>query len=56
MFNTAASGFNSLQSQIVGKSAHHRFPGAALLTLNFTPKDILHEGKSKVVVSEVVSF
>uniref|UniRef100_J3KWR7 DUF3730 domain-containing protein n=2 Tax=Oryza brachyantha TaxID=4533 RepID=J3KWR7_ORYBR len=29
------------------KSAHHRLPGAALLTLNFTPKDILHEGKSK---------
>uniref|UniRef100_A0A0E0BXQ2 DUF3730 domain-containing protein n=1 Tax=Oryza meridionalis TaxID=40149 RepID=A0A0E0BXQ2_9ORYZ len=35
------------QAVFKGKSAHHRFPGAALLTLNFTPKDILHEGKSK---------
>ncbi|KAL5228602.1 hypothetical protein ABZP36_016867 [Zizania latifolia] len=30
-----------------GKSAHRQLPGEALLTLNFTPKDILHEGKSK---------
>ncbi|KAG8045824.1 hypothetical protein GUJ93_ZPchr0008g14044 [Zizania palustris] len=35
------------QAVFKGKSAHHRLPGAALLTLNFTPKDILHEGKSK---------
>uniref|UniRef100_A0A0E0JEK9 DUF3730 domain-containing protein n=1 Tax=Oryza punctata TaxID=4537 RepID=A0A0E0JEK9_ORYPU len=35
------------QAVFKGKSAPHRFPGAALLTLNFTPKDILHEGKSK---------
>ena len=34
--------------QILGKSTHHQLPGAALLTLNFTPKDILNEGKSKV--------
>uniref|UniRef100_A0A0D3EK24 DUF3730 domain-containing protein n=1 Tax=Oryza barthii TaxID=65489 RepID=A0A0D3EK24_9ORYZ len=44
---TAFQSLSHYKSQIVGKSAHHRFPGAALLTLNFTPKDILHEGKSK---------
>ncbi|KAF8704854.1 hypothetical protein HU200_031092 [Digitaria exilis] len=31
----------------VGKSNHHQLPGAALLILNFTPKDISYEGKSK---------
>uniref|UniRef100_A0A0D9UX89 DUF3730 domain-containing protein n=1 Tax=Leersia perrieri TaxID=77586 RepID=A0A0D9UX89_9ORYZ len=35
------------QAVFKGKSGYHRLPGAALLTLNFTPKDILHEGKSK---------
>uniref|UniRef100_A0ACD5VJS0 Uncharacterized protein n=1 Tax=Avena sativa TaxID=4498 RepID=A0ACD5VJS0_AVESA len=29
------------------KSAHHRLPGAALLTINYTPEDIVREGKSK---------
>ncbi|RCV24849.1 hypothetical protein SETIT_5G119500v2 [Setaria italica] len=35
------------QAVFKGKSTHHQLPGAALLTLNFTPKDILNEGKSK---------
>ncbi|KAJ1282422.1 hypothetical protein BS78_03G050600 [Paspalum vaginatum] len=35
------------QAVFKGKSAHHQLPGAALLTLNFTPKDILNEGKPK---------
>ncbi|ONM29760.1 Protein RST1, partial [Zea mays] len=30
-----------------GMLSHHQLPGAALLTLNFTPKDILNEGKPK---------
>uniref|UniRef100_M8CQR3 DUF3730 domain-containing protein n=1 Tax=Aegilops tauschii TaxID=37682 RepID=M8CQR3_AEGTA len=29
------------------KSAHHRLPGAALLTIKFSSEDILREGKSK---------
>ncbi|XP_051222968.1 protein RST1 isoform X1 [Lolium perenne] len=29
------------------KSAQHRLPGAALLTINYTPDDIVREGKSK---------
>ncbi|CAO2193844.1 unnamed protein product [Urochloa humidicola] len=35
------------QAVFKGKSTHHQLPGAALLTLNFAPKDILNEGKSK---------
>ncbi|VAH57368.1 unnamed protein product [Triticum turgidum subsp. durum] len=33
------------------KSAHHRLPGAALLTIKFSSEDILREGKSKAVVT-----
>lgn len=29
------------------KLAHHRLPGAALLTINYTPEDIVRAGKSK---------
>ncbi|XP_062193776.1 protein RST1 isoform X2 [Phragmites australis] len=37
------------QAVFKGKTAHHQLPGAALLTLNFAPKDLLNvnEGKSK---------
>ncbi|KAK3164000.1 hypothetical protein QOZ80_1AG0011250 [Eleusine coracana subsp. coracana] len=35
------------QTVFKGKLVHHQLPGAALLTLDFTPKDVLHERKSK---------
>ncbi|VAH72993.1 unnamed protein product [Triticum turgidum subsp. durum] len=35
------------QSVFKEKSAHHRLPGAALLTIKFSSEDILREGKSK---------
>ncbi|RLM92306.1 protein RST1 [Panicum miliaceum] len=44
------------QAVLKGKSTHHQLPGAALLTLNFTPKDILNEGKSKGLPRVHASF